>query len=68
MRCLEKDPDKRFQTAKELEDILVELKGADPTSLVLNLVHPKEEAIIAPEPTFNMWMSEANQTTPLNNF
>ncbi len=66
MRCLEKDPDKRFQTAKELEDILVELKGADPTSLVLNLVHPKEEAIIAPEPTFNMWMSEANQTTPLN--
>lgn len=66
MRCLEKDPEKRFQTAKELENILVELAGADPASLVLNLVHPKNQAVLAPDPTVEMWMSEANQTTPLN--
>lgn len=66
MRCLEKDPEKRFQTAKELENILVQLAGADPASLVLNLVHPKIESVIAPEPTVNMWITEANQTTPLN--
>ncbi len=66
MRCLEKDPEKRFQTAKELENILVELAGSDPSSLVLNLVRSKNESLLAPEPTINMWMSEANQTTPLN--
>jgi len=66
MRCLEKDPDKRFQSAHEIEILLSEMIGVDFCGLVSNSVPLKEETILAPEATVNMWMSEANQTTPLN--
>lgn len=66
MRCLEKDPDKRFQSAQEIGSILGEMSQGEYGSLVLNTVPVKEENVIAPEATLNMWMSEANQTTPLN--
>ncbi|MCW5823339.1 MAG: serine/threonine protein kinase [Cyanobacteria bacterium TGS_CYA1] len=66
MRCLEKDPDKRFQSATEIGNLLTEMSQGDFESLVLNKVPVKDNSVLAPEATLNMWMSEANQTTPLN--
>ncbi|MDX2104919.1 MAG: serine/threonine-protein kinase [Candidatus Melainabacteria bacterium] len=66
MRCLEKDPDKRFQSATEIGNLLTEMSQGEYGSLVLNKVPVKESSVLAPEATLNMWMSEANQTTPLN--
>lgn len=66
MRCLEKDPDKRFQSASEIGIILTEMSQGEYGNLVSHIVPVKETSVIAPEATVNMWMSEATQTTPLN--
>lgn len=65
LRCLEKDPEKRFQNAVELEQSLGDLVYEQSNSelVPLNTV----QNVIGPEAAVNMWISEANQqTSPIN--
>ncbi len=64
LRCLEKDPDKRFQNANDLEKALSEISEGDTGLTALSMVPKSPNAglqtdLLAPGPTMNMWVSEA---------
>ena len=71
LRCLEKDPDKRFQNASDLEKALNEISENDTGFIALNTVlrdgsPVSGTPVLAPSPTMNMWVGEATQTSAIN--